>query len=107
MDLYIKKGRRYKKIKSFMGFPCDGIWLVHTNKHSQTCLSQLNEINNLDIRKVGNLSPYIDTIASFIDEYKKKKITSYEISRKIILKLSEIQSSEERNNLIDKYERLV
>jgi hypothetical protein len=26
--LYVKSGRRYKKVRPFYGFPCDGVWIV-------------------------------------------------------------------------------
>ena len=42
--LYKKKGRRYYPVgQEFLGFPCNGIWLVNNGRNS--CMLRLDEID--------------------------------------------------------------
>ena len=69
-QLYIKKGRRYKKLgysDGFTGFPTDGIWLVQQKDgcKSSECIMKLGDLEsmqpsvNLIIEYRGKIMKYL------------------------------------------------
>lgn len=44
-EFFVKDGKKYKSIgNEFVGFPCDGIWLVSDG--TQNCIIQLSDIKD-------------------------------------------------------------
>jgi len=85
-ELYVKEGRRYKKIGTrWEGFPADGIWLVWDG--TQNCLVKLEDISSLPNRDPWDLTTlmsYRSVISDVILEYNGKTISAWDLAEEIV-----------------------
>ena len=85
-ELYIKEGRRYKKIGTrWEGFPADGVWLVWDG--TQNCLIKLEDIDSLpnkDPWDLVTLMSYRSVVSDVILDYNGKAISAWDLAEKIV-----------------------
>lgn len=87
--LYEKIGKRYYKIpfSDFMGFPCDGVFLVWRNeeKSGGECILQIGELPKL--YPFANMAMAREDLANFLvkyDEEQIKKTGQYDEKGKLV-----------------------